>query len=87
MKSGGLSITLVSKMRIVFAAARFLPYWALGFALVFAELARINRQRARRGTWIYLLMGGGLTVSTVVWFYYRGYAHSDEWVRLLFPGS
>ncbi len=74
-------------MRFIFLIARLYPYWALPGALVLGELGlyfRRNRSGLQYPFWFISLV---LLVGIVLWFFYRGDLHSDQWIRSFFQVS
>lgn len=70
-------------MHVLFALARFFPFWALPLGFVIAELGWFFRRRGSRLQYACFSGVGFLFVFFVLWVVFRGDLHSDQWVRRL----
>ncbi|MBI4924390.1 MAG: hypothetical protein HY843_00580 [Bdellovibrio sp.] len=74
-------------MHILFAAARFFPFWGFMFALIFFELGRFFRRKDSKLQYSCFLAAIVFLGFVGSWFYFRGDMHSDNWIRFFFKVS
>ncbi len=65
----------------VFFIARFYPFFALAFALLFFDLGRHFRRRKDRRQWGFWAVCGFFLLTTLLWLVFRGDMNSEKWVR------
>lgn len=68
-------------MYIIFALARYFPFWGLVVALIFWELGRYFRRYGLGLQYSCFFMALVFLGAVGAWIYFRGDIHSDQWVR------
>jgi len=63
---------------------RFYPFIGLALMLGLIEIGRHFRRLRDSRQWLFFLPAGFVFVTIMIWIFFRGDIHSDQWLKSLF---